>query len=85
MRVAGMIACLLVAAIYVVVWPGWKREGRWSAGVRIILRWFHSLTWVLLAAWIWLRQPTFGIAGLACYLVFLATWLNARRTAPPPG
>jgi hypothetical protein len=79
MRIVGMIACLVVAAIYVVVWPGWKREGEWSAGARFILRWFHSLTWVLLAAWILMRQPAFGIASLLCYMIFLATWLSVAR------
>jgi hypothetical protein len=80
MRIAGVVACLAVAATYVVVWPGWKQERAWRGGVRFVLRWFHALTWVLIAAWVWSANPGWGIAALVCYAVFLMTWFGARRS-----
>ncbi len=46
------LLCLVVAAIYLVVWP---RPPRTSGALarppwrRFVLRWFHSLVWALLA------------------------------------
>jgi len=81
MRIAGVVMCLAVAAAYVVVWPGWRREGAWSLSVRFVLRWFHSLTWVLIAAWVWTLHSYYGLAALAVYLIFLGTWFRARRAS----
>jgi hypothetical protein len=47
------LACLAVAAVYLVVWP---RSSRKSGAVarppwrQFVLRWFHSLVWALLAS-----------------------------------
>lgn len=79
----GALACLAIAAAYVVVWPGWKRERAWSVGVRFVLRWFHAVTWVLMAAWVWTARPGFGLAALVSYLIFLATWFSARKATDP--
>ncbi|MCU0502454.1 MAG: hypothetical protein MUC51_11945 [Anaerolineae bacterium] len=43
------IACLVVAAIWVFVWPNNKRVGANSLP-RFILRWGHALVWLCLAA-----------------------------------
>ena len=74
MRIMGIIICLIVASAYSFVWPGWKDPERvrhrplWS---KIILRWFHSLTWLLLAAacYLWSTLPA-ALAG-GVYLVFI--------------
>lgn len=78
MRAAGIAVSLAVAAAYAVVWPGWKRERKWGPALRFVLRWFHSLTWVLMAAWLWSGERGFGWAALVCYLVFLAAFARGR-------
>jgi hypothetical protein len=52
-------------------------------GVRFVLRWFHAVTWVLMAAWVWTARPGFGLAALVSYLIFLATWFSARKATDP--
>lgn len=45
-----MIICLAVAAIYILVWPRDLAPAD-SASLRfVVLRWFHPLAWLLLAA-----------------------------------
>jgi hypothetical protein len=77
------IACLVIAAIYLVIWP--RSRGKavqprplWR---RVVLRWFHALVWVLLAASCFvleLQVPGTVAAGSALallaglmYLIFL--------------
>ena len=84
------VICLGVALLYFFVWPRQKPDApvprpTWR---QFILRWFHSLVWVLLAVacfmWAgWL--PGSGVAGgvalaaLGVYLVFMLTFLVDRR------
>lgn len=44
----GAVACLIVAAIYVIVWPSEQADGLASAH-RFVLRWAHPAVWVVLA------------------------------------
>jgi len=82
--------CLLVAAIYLVIRP---RQPAKDAAPRpiwrqVVLRWFHSLVWVLLAAACFVqalqlsRAPGIGSAlalgALLAYLVFLAALVSDR-------
>lgn len=81
------LACLVVAAIWVMVWPAEQAAG--AAGLRFFLiRWGHAITWVLLALMCFLRaagspaalawaQPV-GPAALFVYLAFLASTFVLR-------
>jgi hypothetical protein len=84
--------CLLVAAVYTIVYPRSKIEGQrvrplWRF---LILRWFHALVWVLLASscFIWAEYLPGGDAlakalallALLLYLVFIFTLALHRRT-----
>jgi hypothetical protein len=84
MRIVGVVISVIVAAAYYFVWPGWKDPERvlhrrlWS---KIILRWFHSLTWVLLAAACYLRATLPAVVAGAVYLIFILTLAHERRSA----
>jgi hypothetical protein len=84
MRILGIVICLMVASAYYSVWPGWKNPERvqhrslWSY---IILRWFHSLTWVLLALACYLRATLLAAVAGGAYLIFLMTLAHERRSA----
>jgi|SRR5882724_861092 len=76
--------CLIVAGAYYFVWPGWKDPERvrqrslWS---KLILRWFHSLTWALLAAACFLRANLPAALAGGVYLIFILTLAHERRSA----
>jgi hypothetical protein len=72
---------LVVAAIFVVVIPN-KAAVLNASGLRfLILRWFHSLTWIALAGAAFLRAAggasgparLIAMAALPLYLVYLFT------------
>lgn len=84
------LVCLGLAAVWVVVYPrplaakltGWRF---------IVIRWFHALTWLLLAAAAFLAafnllggaalaQPV-ALASLAVYVAFMLTLAISRRRA----
>lgn len=80
------LICLGVAGLYAVVWPK-PRTGApvRSPAVHFILRWFHSLVWVLLAGacqlWAAGQQawaPRLASMALAVYLVFMLTMVLER-------
>ena len=68
------LLCLVVAAVYVAVWP--KNAG--LVPVRpvwrhVVLRWFHTLVWVLLGASCFVRpSQAFGGSATANVLALLA-------------
>jgi hypothetical protein len=86
------LLCLAVAAVYVVVWPRPPRQGGAAArprGRQFILRWFHSLVWLLLALSCFVHASqiagtaTVGralaaLAGLM-YIVFLSALIADLR------
>ena len=84
MRIIGVVICLIVAGAYYFVWPGWKDPDRvrrrpvWS---QVILRWFHSLTWVLLAAACCLGATFPAVLAGGVYLVFILTLVYERKIA----
>jgi hypothetical protein len=83
--------CIAIAALYAVFWPRPPRSAPaprtlWQA---LVLRWFHSLTWALLAlAALALRyvgftaSQTLGLLGLASYLIFMATLVREKMRYP---
>lgn len=75
------IVCLGVATLYYFVWPEPEadRPPR-PAWMRLVLRWFHSLVWLLLAAACFLQYGStaaigqvVGFVGLLVYVVFIVT------------
>jgi hypothetical protein len=76
------IACLFIALVYVFIWPGRKSPEimqRLSIWQRMVLRWFHSLTWILiaLACVKWSKIPA-AVAFLV-YVIFIVTSLRVRN------
>jgi hypothetical protein len=80
------LLCLVVAAVYLVIWPRSSRKAgapprpRWR---QFVLRWSHSLVWLLLAASCFVQAGQFAsgaaiggalalLAGLT-YLLFMGT------------
>lgn len=84
MRILCIVIAAIVAILYYVVWPGWKdpecvkQRTLWS---KIILRWFHSFTWVLLAAACFLEARLPAIAAGVVYLIFILTFAYGRSSA----
>lgn len=83
---AWVAIALLVALIWAWYWPADRLHGSSPGSFRyIVLRWFHSLVWVLLAVSFLLRAiwgnavaPIANITalgGLLVYLIFMATLL----------
>jgi len=75
-QVRGALVCLVIAVVYLFLWPGrndgerFKQLPLWK---RIVLRWFHSLTWVLIAVACLLWSKLAAIAAALAYLVFMVT------------
>jgi hypothetical protein len=85
-RVQAAIVCLLIAVVYLFLWPGRKHPERFRQRPfwrRTVLRWFHSLTWIFvaLACLLWSRALA-GVA-FAVYLVFLITAARERSATGP--
>jgi hypothetical protein len=77
--------CLAVALVWAVFWPS-DRVAVCSGLRFVILRWFHALTWVLLAlaafigAFSGSRPGTarpIALLALAVYLAFMATFISS--------
>jgi hypothetical protein len=76
------IAALVITVIWVFIWPR-KKSVRPKSLPYFILRWFHALTWLLLAAAAFIAgldilggQATallVAFLGFFTYLVFMAT------------
>lgn len=77
------LPCAGIAVLYAVLWPASKLTGKTTTPSYLILRWGHSLTWVLLAISFVMRNSTihwssrianlFAIAALLTYAAFLFT------------
>ncbi len=86
---AGGLLCLLVAAIYVVVWPRSLVAAAHSSWNRVVLRWFHALVWVLLAGSFYVRGEyvsggrgvanLLALSALVSYAIFMVTLIRARH------
>jgi len=78
--VVWSMLALVIAAIFVYVWPSDKVPGDTTSIRYLILRWGHTLVWVLIAGFIFLRSVGAtslasllgGLAGIT-YLAFIAT------------
>src|SRR5262245_28820826 len=86
------LLCLVVAAIYLVVWPRPAQKSGASARPpwrQFVLRWFHSLVWVLLALACFVQASAVagsGAVGVASavlaglmYLIFIGALVADAR------
>jgi drug/metabolite transporter (DMT)-like permease len=87
------LLCLAVAAFYLVKAPRPRIDdpgaprARWAA---VVLRWFHGVVWLLLAAacFLWAAAVPAAATGaalsaLVLYLVYFFTLMTARKSEPP--
>jgi len=75
-QVRGALICLVIAVVYIFLWPGRNDRERFRQlplWRRIVLRWFHSLTWVLIGVACLLWSKLTAIAACIVYVVFLVT------------
>ena len=89
------VLCLGVAALYFFVWPKPKTDGRAqrrSPRVHFVLRWFHSVVWLLLAVacFLWASggsalADALALLALLVYLAFMLTLLAERRSRQSAG
>lgn len=82
------LLCLALTVVWVFVWPR-DRAGQPGTARYVIVRWFHALTWLLLAlaAFIGafdllggagLAKPV-ALLSLAVYLIFMGTLFTSPR------
>ena len=87
-RLQAAVICLVIAVVYLFLWPGRKNPERvhqrplWR---RIVLRWFHSLTWILiaLAVVLWSKVP--AAVAAAVYIIFVSAINHERNAAGGAG
>jgi len=82
-------ACVIVAAIYAVVWPRPKPGVERPAWRHVILRWGHSAVWLLLATSCFVRSTdrvsatgaanVIALLGGLLYVGFIAGTVIDRR------
>jgi hypothetical protein len=87
----GVLA-LIVAAVFAVFVPSAKKVNALQGLTFIIVRWFHSLVWVLLAISFFMRAADntivnaladpIGLAGGIVYLIYLITFVRATKSSP---
>lgn len=82
------VLCLAVAGAYWYLWPkpGYRRVTPRTPWQQFILRYFHALVWVLLAAGCFVAGSGFGTLGLILaflgipvYVIFLVFFVKDRR------
>ena len=79
--------CLVVALAFTAVWPSNKLTSDTTTLRFFILRWFHAIVWLLLAASCFVRGAgilggagtanIIALAALPVYVVFIATLLSS--------
>jgi hypothetical protein len=85
----GALVALMIAGIFAVVVPSADQVVALEGLPFIIVRWFHSLVWVLLALSFFLRgtrkaslrglADMMGILGGLCYAAYLITSLQVLK------
>ena len=84
MRVLCIIICLVIAIGYYFVWPGWTdakgTQRHRSVFSKFVLRWFHSVTWVLFAVACFLQAKLPAALAAVMYLIFVVTLMHERRS-----
>ncbi len=82
------IPCLMMAAIWSVIWPSYRAQGAvlWR---RLVLRWAHALTWLLLAVALLLTgtglggggqtAALLGVLALVAYFSFLYVTMTTKQ------
>jgi hypothetical protein len=81
----GALVALVIALVYVFIWPGRRHPEnmrRFPLWQRLVLRWFHSLTWILIAVACLIWSKFVAAAAGVVYLIFLFTSLRVRNAGP---
>ena len=84
--IVGLI-CLVIAVFYYFIWPKPRGNAPRPQWAQIVLRYAHSLVWVLLACacFLWAGDRQSGAASvlsflaLPTYIVFMVTFVRYRR------
>lgn len=86
------IPCLMMAAIWSVIWPSYRAQGA-SSWRRLVLRWAHALTWLLLAIALLLAgtglagggqtAAILGVLALVAYGSFLYVTITTQQQPTP--
>jgi hypothetical protein len=80
-QVRAAAVCVVVALVYLFLWPGRKNPDRvrqLPLFQRIVIRWFHSLSWLLIAAACFYWSKLFAAVAGVVYLMYIFT-LNRSR------
>jgi hypothetical protein len=83
-RLQAALVCLGIAIVYVFIWPGRKDPERFRQHPlwrQLVLRWFHSLTWVLIGAACLFWSKLWALAALVAYIIFMLVTLAERNAA----
>ena len=82
------IPCLMMAAIWTIIWPSYRAQNA-SPLRRLVLRWAHALTWLLLAIALLLAgtglagggrtAAVLGVLALVAYISFLYVTLTTNQ------
>lgn len=82
------IVCLMLAVVFVFIYPHYEGKKPASRSTLFILHWFHPLVWVLLgiACILWDAGQSgyanaVAILAMPVYLVFLTTVSSTRQPA----
>ncbi len=79
-RLQAAIVCLVIAIVYLFIWPGRKDPKRPRPIFRkLVLRWFHSLTWILIGAACLLWSKALGLIAVVVYLSFMWASMSDRN------
>ena len=80
-RLQAALVCLVIAIVYLFIWPGRKDPDRlrpiWR---KLVLRWFHSLTWLLIGAACLLWSKLWALLALVTYIIFMLASMADRNT-----
>ncbi|MDO8434947.1 MAG: hypothetical protein Q7S58_21315 [Candidatus Binatus sp.] len=74
------------------IWPGWRdaHPSPHPFAIYFVLRWFHAITWIVLAASFFIRSSiapsritlanAIALAAMLSYVAFIATFAYIRTT-----
>lgn len=85
------IGCAIIAILYLIIPVAPYKNYLWDGRslMQVILRWFHSIVWILLAAACLYLQVNgeagmeiakqIALVGLGCYLIYLAVFVRSKQ------
>ncbi|HKJ32580.1 MAG TPA: hypothetical protein VKA34_12170 [Balneolales bacterium] len=78
--------CVIIGMVYTLLWPRAVKGVQRSRLQHLVIRWFHSIVWYLLAAACFIRtnpenntlSNKLALLGLLFYLIFIGTLIYER-------